>query len=56
MQKFQNISSSGDLELPLLRRVVAAGEIFEVTEEQAQLLVLQPDVWKSVVDKKETTK
>ena len=54
--QFKNISSSGDLELPLVRRVIAAGETFEVTEEQAELLAAQPDVWQRVDDKKETKK
>lgn len=46
MPSFTNVSPQGDLELPLIGRVVAAGETFEVTADQAALLEKQPDVWK----------
>lgn len=43
MPKLKNISPLGALDVPLLRRVVDAGEVFETTEEQARVLLLQPD-------------
>jgi hypothetical protein len=46
--QFKNISRFGDLDLPLIGRVIAAGEIFETTPEQAELLILQPDLWQPI--------
>lgn len=43
MPKLKNISPLGALDVPLLRRVVDAGEVFETTEDQARVLLLQPD-------------
>lgn len=43
MPKLKNISPLGDLDVPLLRRVVDTGEVFETTEDQARVLLLQPD-------------
>lgn len=48
MPTFKNIHPAGALELPLIGRVVDAGEIFEVTTQQAELLAAQPDVWQPV--------
>lgn len=49
MQHIRNVSSLGDLEVPLLDgRVVKAGETVEVTDEQGALLAQQPDVWQLV--------
>lgn len=45
MAKVTNISPQGALELPLIGRVIEAGETFDVTPEQAALLAEQPDVW-----------
>ena|GEM_PF-4026420 len=45
MAKVKNVSSQGDLELPLLGRIVKAGEVFEVPADVAELLGVQPDVW-----------
>lgn len=56
MPSFRNDSPLGDLELPLIGRVIAAGEVFEVTADQAELLSAQPDVWQPVIVKKESTK
>lgn len=47
-RKFQNVSPTGALRVPLLRRVVDAGEIIEVTDDQAELLAVQPHVWHEV--------
>jgi len=54
--KFRNISTSGALELPLIGRVVDAGEEFEVTAVQGALLAAQPDVWEQIVEPKENKK
>ena len=53
MPYFTNVSPQGDLDLPLLGRVIVAGETFEATPEQSALLEQQPDVWK--LSKKPTT-
>lgn len=50
MTAFENISPLGDLELPLVGRVIAAGEVFEVSAEHAKRLKEQPDVWRLVKD------
>lgn len=42
MPKLKNISPLGALDVPLLRTVVEAGQVVEVTEEQARVLLLQP--------------
>lgn len=46
--KFRNVSPQGDLELPLVGRVVAFGEVIDVTKEQARLIQGQTDVWQPV--------
>lgn len=46
--QFKNVSPQGDLDLPLVGRVIAAGEVFDVTPEQAELLAQQPAVWEPV--------
>lgn len=51
MPSFKNVSSYGDLELPVVGRVIAAGEVFEVTDVVAELLSMQPDVWAFVSEK-----
>ncbi|MEJ1195077.1 hypothetical protein [Pseudarthrobacter sp. CCNWLW207] len=43
MPRLKNISPLGALDVPLLRRVVEADEIVDVTEDQARVLLLQPD-------------
>ena len=42
MPQIRNISPIGDLDVPLLGRVVHAGEAVDVTDEQAALLLAQP--------------
>lgn len=44
MAHIRNDSPLGDLDVPLLRRVVKAGEVVEVTDEHAEIL-LQQDIW-----------
>lgn len=48
--KFKNVSPLGDLEVPVLRRVVRAGESFEVPADLVDGFKSQPDVW-AVVEK-----
>lgn len=48
MPKIKNVSPFGDLDVPLLGRVVASGETVEVTDEQAELLLQQPDNYRAV--------
>ncbi|MGM9473186.1 hypothetical protein ACS5PJ_14425 [Pseudarthrobacter sp. YS3] len=43
MPRIKNVSPLGALDVPLLRRVVEADEIIDVTEDQARVLLLQPD-------------
>lgn len=43
--KIRNVSPRGDLDVPLLRRVVRAGEVVEVTADQAAALLPQSDNW-----------
>lgn len=37
----RNVSPRGDLDIPLVRRVVAAGEVFDVNADQARRLLEQ---------------
>lgn len=46
MPKIKNVSPFGDLEVPLLGRVFEAGSIIEVTDEQAEILLMQEDNFK----------
>ncbi|WP_159702476.1 hypothetical protein [Arthrobacter sp. 18067] len=41
--KLKNISPLGALDVPLLRTVVEAEEVITVTDDQARVLLLQPD-------------
>lgn len=47
MPQIQNVSPIGDLDVPLLRRIVRAGEVVDVTDEQAARLLPQ-DIWQEV--------
>ena len=40
--KVKNVSPFGHLDVPLLGRVVEAGEVFEAHEEHAAILLAQP--------------
>jgi hypothetical protein len=40
--KIKNVSPFGELDVPLLRRIVGPGEVLEVDEEHARLLLIQP--------------
>lgn len=46
MPKLKNVSPFGDLDVPLLRRVVQGGETVDVTDEQAERLLPQ-DIWEA---------
>lgn len=43
MPKIKNVSPFGDLDVPLLGRVVESGSILEVSEEEARILLMQED-------------
>jgi hypothetical protein len=49
--KIKNVSPLGDLDLPLIGRVVAHGEVFEVSDGEAESLVGQPTNWQQVIEK-----
>jgi hypothetical protein len=44
-KKIRNISPYGDLDVPLLGRIVAAGEAVDVTDEAAAVLLDQTENW-----------
>lgn len=43
MPKLKNISPLGALDVPLLRTVVEAGDVIDVSEDHARVLLLQHD-------------
>ena len=43
--RFRNISTSGALDLPLLGRIINAGEEFDIPANLGELLTQQPAVW-----------
>jgi hypothetical protein len=45
--KIKNDSPIGDLDVPLLRRVVKAGEVVDVSEDHARRL-LDQEIWTAV--------
>lgn len=51
MPKIKNTSRFGDLDIPLLGRVVGYGEVVEVTDEQAARLLEQVDNFQPVKEK-----
>ena len=53
MSEFKNVSSVGDLEVPILGRVVKAGETVEIPAGLDGGFREQPDVWALVEQKKE---
>ena len=48
MPTIRNVSPIGDLDVPLLRCIVRAGEEIEVTKDQADALLAQPSNWQPV--------
>lgn len=46
--KIRNVSRFGALDVPLLGRVVDAGEVVDVTSDQAERLLAQPDNFEKV--------
>lgn len=52
MEKIKNVSPLGDLEVVLLGRVVAAGEVVEVSNEHAKELTKQGIFEPADADKK----
>jgi len=51
--KLKNVSPLGELDVPLLKRVIAAGEVFEVPADIGEALAAQPDVFEVVKEKGE---
>lgn len=45
MAKIKNVSPLGDLDVPALRRIVAAGEVVEVDDDLAANLLEQSANW-----------
>jgi hypothetical protein len=45
--RIKNVSPLGDLDVPDLRRIVAAGEVVEVDDALAEALLAQPVNWAS---------
>lgn len=52
MPKFRNINPLGAVDVPLLGRVLEAGEEFDATDAQAALLSEQPTNYELVTEKK----
>jgi hypothetical protein len=52
MAKIKNISSQGDLDVPVLNRVIAFGEVVDVPDDIAANMLEQLDVWASGDDSK----
>jgi len=48
MARLKNINPLGGVDLPLINRSLAADEEFEVTDEQAAILLLQVDNYQAV--------
>lgn len=44
-KKIRNVSPYGDLDVPLLGMIVAAGETVDVTDENADRLLEQAENW-----------
>lgn len=55
MPTLKNINPLGDVDLPLIGRSLTRDEKFDVTDEQAAILLLQPDNYESVKATKATT-
>lgn len=50
MPKLKNINPLGGVEVPLVGRTLAAGEEFDVTEKQAERLLMQASNYERVKD------
>lgn len=48
--KLRNVSPYGDLDIPLIRNVVQGGTTFEVSEDQARVLLAQTDNYEPADD------
>ena len=46
--RIRNINPLGAVDVPLLGLVVEVGDLVEVTDEQAELLLAQPGNWEAV--------
>ena len=50
MTGIRNVSPRGDLDVPLLRRTVAVGEVVDVDPVHATILLEQVDNWQPAAD------
>ncbi len=50
MTAIRNVSPRGDLDVPLLGRIVAAGEVVDVDPAHAEILLEQVDNWQPAAD------
>jgi hypothetical protein len=55
MPLIRNVSPLGDLDVPLLGRILAAGEEVDVPKETAALLLAQPDNFQPVTPAAKTS-
>ena len=54
--KLRNINPLGEVELPLIRRVLAAGEVFDVSDEDGAALLEQVGNYERATAPKEKAK
>jgi len=54
--KLRNINPLGEVELPLIRRVLAPGEVFDVSDEDGAALLEQAGNYERATATKEKTK
>lgn len=54
--KLRNINPLGEVELPLIGRTLAAGEVFDVSDEDGAALLDQPSNYERATATKEKTK
>ena len=54
MARLKNINPLGEIDLPLIDRSLMSGEEFEVTDEQAAVLLMQVDNYQAVTAPKAT--
>ncbi|MEB0001603.1 hypothetical protein QN357_01460 [Cryobacterium sp. RTC2.1] len=50
MPKYRNVSPLGDLDTPIVGRIVEAGEVIELPAERAVFLVGQDETWEPADD------
>jgi len=55
MATLRNVNPLGEVDVPLLGRTLAPGEVFEVSASVAEVLLAQPDNYQPVTKKTATT-